>query len=165
MLTRPASSRKRNAERTAGWSCRLEPTPGRSATTSMPCSARWLEGPTPDAMSTCGLWMAPAASSTSPPALRPAEEEAPVGRTGAPGCTATHRVMEWLRGTQGCTNTVTRTRVWGAAFCRPYRARRAQPQQALCSAGDRCGAVKTTYLWRRRWTCSEGVSPPARLSR
>ena len=63
MLATPA--RKRQDMGTQQWSCKLPPTPGRSATTAMPWSRRWAAGPMPDSIKSCGEWMAPAHSKTS----------------------------------------------------------------------------------------------------
>ena len=52
-------------ERICRWSCRFAPTPGRSATTSTPCSRSSAAGPTPESCRICGEPIAPAASSTS----------------------------------------------------------------------------------------------------
>ncbi len=49
----------------AGWSCRLAPTPARSTFDSTPTSGRWLAGPIPDSISSCGLLIAPPLSTTS----------------------------------------------------------------------------------------------------
>ena len=46
------------------WSCRLAPTPGRSATTPIPCRASSAPGPTPESWSSFGELIAPAASTT-----------------------------------------------------------------------------------------------------
>jgi hypothetical protein len=51
-----------------GWSDRLAPTPGLSASTSMPISIRWSAGPMPDSISSCGLLTAPPDKMTSAPA-------------------------------------------------------------------------------------------------
>jgi hypothetical protein len=48
-----------------GWSDRLAPTPGLSASTSMPISIRWSAGPMPDSISSCGLLIAPPDRMTS----------------------------------------------------------------------------------------------------
>ncbi len=53
---------------TTGWSERLAPTPGLSATTRMPCSMSCSAGPMPDSRSRCGLPIAPADRITSPSA-------------------------------------------------------------------------------------------------
>ena len=47
------------------WSCKLAPTPGKSALTAMPCCASKAAGPMPDSCNSCGLPMAPALSTTS----------------------------------------------------------------------------------------------------
>mmetsp|Transcript_20229 Transcript_20229/g.52206 ORF Transcript_20229/g.52206 Transcript_20229/m.52206 type:complete len:254 (-) Transcript_20229:592-1353(-) len=52
--------------RTAGWSWRLAPTPGRSCTTFTPRSSRCSLGPTPLVISRCGEPIAPSVSSASP---------------------------------------------------------------------------------------------------
>mmetsp|Transcript_21493 Transcript_21493/g.64483 ORF Transcript_21493/g.64483 Transcript_21493/m.64483 type:complete len:352 (-) Transcript_21493:704-1759(-) len=52
---------------TAGWSCRPDPTPGRSARTGTPTSRRCSAGPIPERSSRCGVWTAPAQRTASPP--------------------------------------------------------------------------------------------------
>ena len=42
------------------WSWRFCPTPGTSATTSIPCSRRWFAGPMPDTINNCGDPIVPA---------------------------------------------------------------------------------------------------------
>ncbi len=44
---------------TSRWSCRFSPTPGRSATTSMPSPESSAALPTPDSWSSCGELIAP----------------------------------------------------------------------------------------------------------
>lgn len=54
------SDLSRKCRSTTGWSIRCEPTPGRSATTVMPCSRRCSAGPTPDSIRMWGVCTAPA---------------------------------------------------------------------------------------------------------
>ena len=49
----------------SGWSCRCEPTPGESTRTSTPTSARCSAGPMPESMSSLGVSIAPAETTTS----------------------------------------------------------------------------------------------------
>ena len=49
----------------AGWSWRFCPTPARSTATSMPSSRRWVAGPMPESISSCGLLIAPPDRTTS----------------------------------------------------------------------------------------------------
>src|SRR3546814_5199629 len=44
---------------TSRWSCRLAPTPARSATTAMPCRRSSASGPMPDSISSCGELIEP----------------------------------------------------------------------------------------------------------
>ena len=52
------------------WSWRFAPTPGTSATTGMPCSARCAAGPTPERISSAGEPIVPPATTTSSARLR-----------------------------------------------------------------------------------------------
>jgi hypothetical protein len=66
---RPRSRGVAQMTGSTGWSLRLDPTPGLSATGSMPVSIRWSAGPMPDSISSCGLLTAPPHRMTSPSAL------------------------------------------------------------------------------------------------
>ncbi len=56
---------------------RLAPTPGRSASTWMPCSASVAAAPTPESCRMCGVCTAPAHMSTSPPGASSAVKRSP----------------------------------------------------------------------------------------
>mmetsp|Transcript_35594 Transcript_35594/g.94144 ORF Transcript_35594/g.94144 Transcript_35594/m.94144 type:complete len:218 (-) Transcript_35594:831-1484(-) len=94
----------------AGWSCKFMPTAGTSLTTSIPCSFRWLAGPTPESIRSCGEWRAPPVRRTSPPLANrtmcsspPAANATPAarGRPSAPSAKTTRRadaiVRTWRR--------------------------------------------------------------------
>ena len=65
---------------TTGWSCRFAPTPARSTRVSIPTSARWLPGPMPESISSCGLLIEPPHSSTSRRARHGLLARRPAGR-------------------------------------------------------------------------------------
>src|SRR5215510_8291804 len=62
---------QRYCMRTWRWSCRSAPTPGMSATTSMPRDCSRPAGPTPESCRSCGELNAPPAMMTSPAPRRP----------------------------------------------------------------------------------------------
>ena len=76
---------------TPGWSCRFDPTPGRSQATSIPCSARCAAGPIPESISSCGELKAPPQSTTSRAAssLTVSPSRMPSTPTARPSCSST----------------------------------------------------------------------------